>query len=219
MSQELRLSAAQINTAQAAAAPRSGSGHTTIEDLLALFAATIMIGLGITLYKAAGLLTGGIAGLAFLVHYALHATYGWAFFVLNLPFYWLAVKRLGWAFTLRTFAAIALLSVMTELPTSALGIGSVHPLYASAAGGVLLGTGILMLFRHRASVGGIGIVAMYLQESRGWRAGYVQLAFDSSILLTSILVVDLGRVAWSILSAVILNMILSLNHRPGRYQA
>ena len=86
-------------------------------------------------------------------------------------------------------------------------------------GGLLVGAGLLMLFRHRASLGGVNVVALYLQERLGWRAGRVQLVVDLLILLAAFGVTDLWRVALSVLGAVVLNMTLAINHRPGRYMA
>ena len=80
-----------------------------------------------------------------------------------------------------------------------------------------MGTGLLVLFRHRASLGGINVVALYLQERWGWRAGRVQMAIDALIVLAAFSVTDPGRVALSVLGAVLLNLTLAINHRPGRY--
>ena len=82
-----------------------------------------------------------------------------------------------------------------------------------------MGAGFLILFRHRASLGGVGILALWLQETRGWRAGHVQLAVDLCILTAAFLTVDWRRVLVSIAGAVALNMVLAINHRPGRYVA
>ena len=43
--------------------------HSVIEDILAILTGTLFVSLGIALFNQAGLLTGGTAGLAFLVHY------------------------------------------------------------------------------------------------------------------------------------------------------
>ena len=48
-----------------------------------------------------GLLTGGTAGVAFLIHYATGWNFGLVFFAINLPFYGLAWKRMGKRFTLQ----------------------------------------------------------------------------------------------------------------------
>lgn len=193
--------------------------HTLLEDVQALLSATLMIALAINLYRHAGLLTGGTAGLAFLAQYGTRLSFGQAFFLINLPFYWLAVKRLGWAFTLRTLAAVTLVSLFTELTPRLVTFQTLQPLYAAVIGGVLMGVGLLILFRHRASLGGINIAVLYLQDRYGWRAGKIQMVIDCLIVLLALFVVEPGAILASILGAVILNLTLAINHRPGRYSA
>jgi uncharacterized membrane-anchored protein YitT (DUF2179 family) len=92
-----------------------------------------------------------------------------------------------------------------------------QPVYAGVMGGFLIGAGLLMLFRHKASLGGINILVLYLQERRGWRAGKVQMAIDSLIVLAAFAIVEPWQVAVSVLGAVALNLVVAVNHRPGRY--
>ena len=158
-----------------------------------------------------------MAGLAFSLHYATHIGFGVWFFVLNLPFYWLAVRKMGWAFTVKTFCAVGLLAVVSELQPLFLSLERVQAPYAAVVGGILMGVGMLVLFRHRCSLGGVGIAALFLQERYGWRAGYVQMGLDCLILLSAFFIVDVERALWSILAALTLNQVLSMNHRPGRY--
>ncbi len=193
--------------------------HTVFEDAQALVTGTLFIALGVALFKHVGLLTGGTAGLAFLLHYATGWSFGAVFFVLNLPFYWLAWRRMGAAFTVKTFVAVALLSVFTELQPLVIGFDALTPAYAAVMGGLLMGAGFLMLFRHRASLGGVGILALYLQDSRGWRAGKVQMAIDCAIVAAAFAIVDPQQVVYSVVGAVALNLILAINHKPGRYVA
>ena len=89
--------------------------HTWLEDTLALLFGTLMISFGIILFRQAGALTGGTAGMAFLIHYATHLPFGVVFFAINLPFYWLSVRRMGAAFTLKTFCAVGLVSLFSDL--------------------------------------------------------------------------------------------------------
>ena len=193
--------------------------HSLFEDAQALVTGTLFISLGVAMYNTTGLLTGGTAGLAFLLHYATGVSFGKVFFVINLPFYWLAWRRMGRAFTLKTFIAVALLSLLTEFHPLAVAFAHLVPAYAAVMGGLLMGAGFLMLFRHRASLGGVGIVALYLQETRGWRAGKVQMVVDCLIVAGAIFVVEPMQVVSSLLGAVALNLILAVNHRPGRYVA
>jgi uncharacterized membrane-anchored protein YitT (DUF2179 family) len=193
--------------------------HSKTEDALALLSGTALIALAVALFQQAHLLSGGTAGVAFLLHYGTGFSFGPVFFVLNLPFYVLAWRRMDRAFLLKTMLAVALLSVLSELTPRLIRIEEVQALYAALIGGVLLGVGFLILFRHRASLGGVGILAFYLQETRGWRAGHVQMAVDSLILLLALWTNPMDRVALSVAGAVVLNLTLAINHRAGRYMA
>ena len=74
-----------------------------------------------------------------------------------------------------------------------------------------------MMFRHSSSLGGVGIMAFFLQQRFNIRAGTFQLAVDSTILLCALFFIAWHLVLISILAAFCLNMVISLNHRPERY--
>ncbi|MFZ2218598.1 MAG: YitT family protein, partial [Rhodoferax sp.] len=129
-------------------------GHRPYEDVQALVTGTLFVAFGVLMFGHTGLLTGGTAGIAFLIHYATGWNFGLVFFVINLPFYGLAWKRMGKAFTLKTFAAVGLLSVFVNLLPTLVSFQTLSSPLAAVLGGLLMGTGMLMLFRHRASLGG-----------------------------------------------------------------
>ena len=191
--------------------------HRPYEDALALVVGTALIALGLTIYTHAMLLTGSTAGLALLVQYATGLPFAPVFFAINLPFYALALMHMGWKFTLRTFCAVLLVSLLASQTGKWIGFSHLDPVYATLIGGTIIGLGLLILFRHRASLGGVNILVLYLQERFGLRAGYVQLAIGATILLGGLLVVPPEKVALSLIGAVAINIVLALNHRPGRY--
>ena len=193
--------------------------HRPHEDVQALLTGTLFVALGVVMFGRTGLLTGGTAGIAFLIHYATGWNFGLVFFCINLPFYGLAYKRMGWVFTLKTFASVALLAAISNLLPQVLALGSINPLFAAVAGGLLMGTGMLILFRHRASLGGFNVLVLYLQEHYGWRAGLVQMALDCCIVVLAFALTDWWHIALSVLGAVVLNQTLAINHRTGRYVA
>ncbi|OSN01640.1 MULTISPECIES: YitT family protein [Lonsdalea] len=191
--------------------------HTPIEDMLALLIGTLMVSFGIVLLRQSGALTGGTAGMAFLLHYVLDISFGVAFFLINLPFYYLAIRRMGWRFTLKTFCAVALVSVFSDLHGHFIHIDRLDPFYATLFGNMIMGLGFIVLFRHKASLGGINILALYLQDKSGIRAGKFQMVVDVIIVLASLFVVSIPMLVASIMGATILNLIIAMNHRPGRY--
>ncbi|MGB7390851.1 YitT family protein [Marinomonas sp.] len=191
--------------------------HTRIEDIQALVIGTLIIALGVNFFTQAGLLTGGTAGMAFLLQYTTSLTFGEAFFLVNIPFYLLAMKYMGWEFTLKTFSAVFCVSLFSDLTPRFISLNSIEPIYAALAGGFLMGVGFLMLFRHNASLGGINILARYIAEKYGISFGKFQMAVDCTIVTLSIFVVDIYLIVISIIGAIALNIILAVNHKPGRY--
>lgn len=191
--------------------------HTPFEDAQAIFTGALFVSLALILFAQVGLMTGGTAGAAFVLHYATGISLGKLFFALNIPFYLFAWKRMGREFTLKTFIAISLLSALTEWSPQLFAIERLHPAYAAVLGGLLLGSGCLFLARHRASLGGATIVSLYLQQTRGWRAGKIQMAIDCTIVLLALTVIEPSRVAYSVLGAIVMNLFIAINHKPGRY--
>ena len=191
--------------------------HTPIEDLHALLIGTSFIAVGLTLLKTAGLVTGGIAGIALIVSYLGGWPVGVVFFVLNLPFYVFAQRALGWAFAFKTLAVNVALTGLTLALPHWLKLKGVDPIFAAVFGGTIIGMGILALARHRASVGGIGVLGLWLQEKHGVSAGKVQMATDCLVVGAAFMVVSLDKLLLSVLSAVALSIVIIANHKPGRY--
>lgn len=198
-------------------APSVVQRHGIAEDAFALFAGTLMVALGVSLLKAAHLATGGTAGMAFLIHYLGGWPLGLVLFLVNVPFYVFAWAAMGRAFTIRTALSVTLLSLETQVIPSLITLADPNPAFAAVAGGVLAGTGLLALIRHKASLGGVGVMAYYLQDRYGLSAGKVQMGFDALITAAAFLALPPSGVAYSVLGAVVLNLVLALNHRPGRY--
>ncbi|RLQ87161.1 YitT family protein [Notoacmeibacter ruber] len=193
--------------------------HTPAEDAQGIFTGTVLAAVGVSILAHLGFLTGSTAGLALIIAYALDWNVGPVFFLLNLPFYLLAVLRLGWAFTIKTFIGVGLLSLLTWLQPRLFQFGEIEPLTGAIVAGLMIGFGLLAMFRHRSSLGGAGILALYLQDRFGWRAGLTQLVIDLLVLALAFTVVSPRAVFYSIVGAVVLNLFLAINHRNDRYVA
>ena len=191
--------------------------HSLSEDIQALLVAPLLVGFAVLLFRQAGLLTGGTVGLAFLIHYASGWPMGAVLFVINLPFYAFAVRAMGLEFAVKTFTAVSLLAIWTEVLPALISIRSIDPLFAAVMAGFLTGVGLLILIRHKASLGGLGVMAIYLQNTKGWPAGKVQMAADCVIVGAALLVRDPVSVGLSIIGALALNLVIAVNHRAGRY--
>lgn len=191
--------------------------HSWLDDAHALVAGSLFVALGMTMFGHAGLLTGGVAGVAFLASYASGLAFGLFFFLFSLPFFVLSWYRLGPVFTFKSFGAVALVSACTTLAPKVVRFELLNPWVASVLGGFLIGFGLLALLRHQASVGGVNILAQWLQQAKGLSAGKVQMGVDLVVVLAALMVVPPVRVAQSVVGAIAIGAILALNHRPGRY--
>lgn len=210
----MKMRALSKSDAEGASAER----HRLYEDVIALVIGTLLVALGLTFYAEAGILTSGLAGLSLLIDYIWGYGFALVFFLINIPFFIPALRRLGWQATLRTVIAIAMVSGFAHFTPQWVRLDAIAPLYAAVFGGAVMGVGLLVLFRHRTGLGGVNLVAIDLQERFGLRAGYVLLGVDLAILAAAAFYLPLDRIALSVLGAGVLNMILALNHRPGRYR-
>lgn len=193
--------------------------HSIIDDAQGIAFGSFMAGVGLILLTHLGFVTGQTAGLAILISYATGWSFGIVFFLVNLPFYWLGWRRFGPVFVAKTFAAVAALSLLSIWLPPYLQFGHVHPAVGAVLFGALTGAGLLALFRHGASLGGVGIIALYIQDATGFRAGWVQLGFDAILFLIAFTLRDPVTVGWSFLGAVVLNLVIAINHRKDRYIA
>ncbi|MEO1550726.1 MAG: YitT family protein [Pseudomonadota bacterium] len=193
--------------------------HAPYEDVQGIVISLVVVALAVAILAEIRLMTSGIAGAALILHHATGVSVGLGFFLLNLPFYILALVQMGWGFTLKTFASVSLLSVAVDLQARFYGFSFIDPFYGAVLAGVLLGFGLLGMFRHRATLGGVGILAIALQERFGTRAGLTLLAFDVVLFALALIWMPPMTVALSLLGAIVLNIILTVNHRPDRYIA
>ncbi len=193
--------------------------HRPVEDVQAILFGTAMAALGMLFLRSAGLVTGQMAGLALIVSYASGWELGLVFFALNLPFWALALGRMGWRFALKSALAVALFSALVASGPDWLTLSAGHPLIAAALGGLAAGFGLLALFRHGASLGGVGVLGVWLQDRTGFRAGWTQMIVDAGVFGLAFLVIEPEAVVWSLAGAVLLNLVIAVNHRRDRYIA
>ncbi|MBF9036340.1 YitT family protein [Rhodobacterales bacterium HKCCE2091] len=199
------------------AEPHKPTDHALWEDAFAFLLGTGLVALGIQFLAHLGLITGQTAGLAVLLSYLTGWSFGALFFVVNLPFYILAWTRLGPRFTVKTVIAVAMLSILSELYPHLIRFDHLDPVLGALLAGGSMGLGLIAIFRHGASLGGIGVLALWLQERAGIQAGWVQLGFDAVLFLAAFAALPWKVVLLSLLGAAIVNLIVAVNHRRDRY--
>lgn len=191
--------------------------HNWLEDAQGIAFGGVMAAFGAMLLGSAGLITGQLAGLALLISNASGYGFGPVYLVLSLPFYGFGYRRLGAGFLIRTVLAVLLMVATSMALPRLIGFDHLHPGAAAVLAGFVSGAALLALFRHRTSLGGIGAVALDVQDRFGIRAGWVQMGFDAALFAAAFALMPWQMVLWSALGAAVLNLVIAINHRRDRY--
>jgi len=193
------------------------SYHSIREDLLALTMASLFVSMGLYFFKYCGFLTGGTAGIALMLQQLMPLSFGQLFFLVNLPFYYLAWTRMGKRFTFNTFTSVTIVSFCTDNLHYVFELQNINRYFAAVAGGLLIGMGILIMFRHVSSLGGLGVLSKYMQDRFGISAGKFQMSVDVCIVALGFFIVPFDLLLLSIVGAVSMNIVVAFGHKPGRY--
>lgn len=198
--------------------PQNATPHSLLDDAQGLGFGTVMAAFGVVILTHLGLITGQTAGLAILISYLTGWGFGPIFFVVNLPFYVFGLRRMGLRFTIKTFLSVAALSGLTMVMPHWVSFAHLNPAAGAVLYGLVTGAGLMALFRHGASLGGIGIVALMLQDRTGFRAGWTQLIFDAVLFATAfVLLQEPVKILWSAVGSLVVNLVIAINHRRDRY--
>lgn len=183
----------------------------TLFDLQGLLFGALMCSLGVLFLKSAGLVTGQTAGLALLLSYVLPFEFGTIFFVLGLPFLGLALWKRGASFALRTVAVMVGISLGAEILPMFVQFEVLNITVAAVLGAACSGVGLIAIFRHNASAGGMTILSILIEHRTGFKAGWTQLIVDACVFAASALVLDVTQLFYSFIGALITNLTIVWN--------
>lgn len=138
----------------------------------------------ITPYK---IVPGGVYGLAIVLHYMLGLPVGITALAFNIPLTIIGIRILGPRFGTKTIVGFVLTSFFVELLTYLHGNNPLVPndaLVSSIFGGVLIGAGVGLIFKAKATSGGSDVIAMILSKYTKMPIAQMMMAVDSMIVLT-----------------------------------
>ncbi len=126
---------------------------------------------------------GGVSGLATIIYHLFGLPVGAVVLVINIPLFIAGIIILGRVFGLKTFYATIILSLFIDL-TSFLEAMSHDLLLASLAGGVLVGSGLGIIFHFNGSTGGTDIAAKVIHKIMPFfSVGQILLVIDSLVVV------------------------------------
>ena len=158
-----------------------------------LITGTFLLAIGyaffMTPYK---IIPGGIYGISIVLHHKFGFPVGGAALLFNLPLTLLGLKLLGPRFGVKTFIGFILTACFTDGLIYFLGDDPLNlhdeVLLASIFGGVIMGVGVGLIFKSRASSGGSDVIASILSKYTKIPLGTQLMIVDSCIVVLGFLV-------------------------------
>lgn len=143
---------------------------------------------------------GGVYGIAIVIHYMTVGTFsfwpegipiGLLGLSMDIPLTLIGIKVLGPRFGIKTVLGFIMTAFFMDFLTYFIGqddplqLGD-QLLLASIFGGVMIGVGLGLVFRSRATSGGTDIVAMIINKYTGLPLGQLMIIVDSSIVVVGL---------------------------------
>lgn len=164
---------------------------------LILFGTFIMASGFVLFINPYKIVPGGVYGIAIVIHYLTEGIFDfWPLGIpigllglsMDIPLTVLGIKILGPRFGIKTVVGFVLTASFMDLLTHFIGqddplkLGD-QMLLASIFGGAMIGFGLGLIFRSRATSGGSDIIAMIINKYTGLPLGQLMIIVDSVIVL------------------------------------
>src|ERR1035437_5255666 len=142
----------------------------------------------ITRYK---IIPGGVFGISIVMHDLFGTPVGLVALCFDIPLTIIGVKVLGSRFGYKTVLGFSLTAIFTDTLTYFWGFEPLvkgDALLSSIFGGVMVGLGLGLIFRSKATSGGSDIIAMIIAKKTRLPLGMLMIYVDSVIVLLGLLV-------------------------------
>lgn len=122
------------------------------------------------------IIDGGVVGISMMLSYIFKINLGILIFVINLPFLFLAYKKMGKRFVIQTLYSISMLAIAVNIFHHHNATNDL--LLATVFGGIVLGTGVGLILRNDGSLDGTEIISMRLAKKMGFSVGEFIMFFN-----------------------------------------
>ncbi|PKP50455.1 MAG: YitT family protein [Bacteroidetes bacterium HGW-Bacteroidetes-11] len=152
-----------------------------------IVAGTLLVSLGyvyfITPYK---IVPGGIYGISIVLHHTFGLPVGLTALAFNIPLTIIGTRVLGPRFGAKTVVGFVLTSVFVDVLSYFSEFKPLvdgDPLLSSIFGGAIIGVGVGLIFKSKATSGGSDVIAMIISRYTRLSLGLMMMAVDSVIVL------------------------------------
>ncbi|WP_031514038.1 YitT family protein [Desulfofalx alkaliphila] len=157
-----------------------------ISGYIGVLTGVIILTLGLNLFLVPNkIASGGVSGIAIILHHLVKAPVGVAMLAMNLPLFIFGVIRLGRHTGYRTLFGTVALAVLVDASAPFLPVPTENLLLASIYGGLLVGLGIGLVFRNKGTTGGTDLAAAILRSYTGRNIGQLVFMLDALVVLSA----------------------------------
>ncbi len=181
-------------------------------NLIGIALGSFIYACGISLFlDPNNLAPGGASGLAIIFNRITGLETGTLYFIINVPIMLLGLWKYGVRFIATTFFSILINSYFTNMLA---GVGALtsDPLIATMAGSVLVGVGVAIVFKSRATTGGTDIIVKVLHDKyKHIKTGVIFLLTDIVIVAFSGFVFkDINIIMYALISVFVQGKVLDM---------
>ncbi|MBC1433877.1 YitT family protein [Listeria rocourtiae] len=134
--------------------------------------------------------SGGVSGISTIINYLTGWTPAYIQWSFNIPLFFAGVFFLGYQFGIKTFVGTMIMPLFVYL-TSDWTVWTHEPLVAALFGGVLVGIGLGVVFRGKASTGGTDVIAQILHKFTNLSLGICVALIDGFVVIAAMFVFDI----------------------------
>ncbi|MDB5168619.1 MAG: conserved rane protein of unknown function [Candidatus Saccharibacteria bacterium] len=127
---------------------------------------------------------GGVVGLSIIGSRLFDIPIGVFLLLLNIPFIYLGLKKLGKEFALYSILGIAILALLTTVIHSSVA-ATTDPILAAVFGGAIVGIGVGLVIRHGGTIDGADTVAILIDKKTPFSIGEAIMFINIFILTAS----------------------------------
>jgi uncharacterized membrane-anchored protein YitT (DUF2179 family) len=133
------------------------------------------------------LVPGGISGIAIIINYFAKLPVGILIIILNIPIFLIGIKVMGRKYGVKSFFGMIASSLITDFLYEVVKIkpATDNVILASIYSGILIGLGLGIIFRRKASTGGSDTLGQVINKYSGLSVGLGILIVDFVIISAS----------------------------------
>ncbi|MGP4064394.1 YitT family protein [Oceanobacillus sp. M65] len=177
--------------------------NRALNDALKIIIGATLVALSYNVFLLPSkLAAGGISGISTILFEMYELSPAYTQMLINIPIFiigWIALgNSFSWKTLIGTFWVPFIIWLSADIPYTV-----TNPLLGAIYGGIVLGTGLGIVYKGNGSTGGTAAIAQIVKKFTGISSGYSQLIVDGFVVTASIVVFSLELTLFALMAIYI----------------